>query len=109
MRPGRDFVGRGALAAPRRAQIGVLLLDQGVLRSHQPVHAPQGAGMTTSGSFAPTLGRSIALARVPAGVQPGDPIEVEIRGKRLRAVAVRAPFVRDGKSLIEGIHTEGKP
>jgi aminomethyltransferase len=109
MRPGRDFVGRAALAAPRRALIGVLLLDQGVLRSHQPVHAPQGAGMTTSGSFAPTLGRSIALARLPAGVQPGDPIEVEIRGKRLRAVAVRAPFVRDGKSLIEGIHTEGKP
>jgi aminomethyltransferase len=65
--------------------------------------------MTTSGSFAPTLGRSIALARVPAGVKPGDAIEVEIRGKRLRAVAVRPPFVRDGKSLIEGILTEGKP
>jgi aminomethyltransferase len=109
LRPGRDFVGRAALAAPRRALVGVLLLDQGVLRSHQPVHAPQGAGVTTSGSFAPTLGRSIALARVPAAVQPGDPIEVEIRGKRLRAVAVRPPFVRDGKSLIEGILTEGKP
>jgi aminomethyltransferase len=109
LKAGRDFVGRAALAAPRRSLIGVLLLDQGVLRSHQSVHTPHGDGMTTSGSFAPTLGRSIALARVPAGVQPGDPIEVEIRGKRLRAVAVRPPFVRDGKGLIEGIHTEGTP
>ena len=109
MKAGRDFVGHVALAAPRRALIGVLLLDQGVLRSHQPVHTPHGAGMTTSGSFAPTLGRSIALARVPAGVQPGDPIEVEIRGKRLRAVAARPPFVRDGKCLIEGFLSEGKP
>ena len=57
--------------------------------------------MTTSGSFAPTLGRSIALARVPAAVQRGDTVEVEIRGKRLRAVVVRPPFVRDGKSLID--------
>jgi aminomethyltransferase len=109
LRPGRDFVGRGALAAPHRSLVGVLLLDQGVLRSHQPVHAAQGEGVTTSGSFAPTLGRSIALARVPAGVKPGDAIEVEIRGKRLRAVAVRPPFVRDGKSLIEEVLTEGKP
>jgi aminomethyltransferase len=109
MKAGRDFVGRAALSAPRRSLVGVLLLDQGVLRSHQPVHTPQGEGMTTSGSFAPTLGRSIALARVPAAVQPGDTIEVEIRGKRLRAVAVRPPFVRDGKSLIEGFLSEGKP
>ena len=111
MKAGRNFVGHAALdaATAGRTLLGVVLLDPGVLRSHQPVHAPQGEGMTTSGSFAPTLGRSIALARVPAAVQPGDAIEVEIRGKRLRAVAVRPPFVRDGKSLIEGFLSEGKP
>jgi aminomethyltransferase len=111
LRPGRDFVGHVALdaATAGRTLLGVVLLDQGVLRSHQPVHTPQGTGMTTSGSFAPTLGRSIALARVPAGVQPGDAIEVEIRGKRLRAVAVRPPFVRGGKSLIEAFLSERKP
>ena len=42
-------------------------------------------------------------------MKPGDAIEVEIRGKRLRAVAVRPPFVRDGKSLIEEFLSEGKP
>jgi aminomethyltransferase len=111
LKAGRDFVGHAALAAARagRTLLGIVLLDQGVLRSHQPVHSSHGAGMTTSGSFAPTLGRSIALARVPAAVKPGDGIEVEIRGKRLRAVAVQPPFVRDGKSLIEGFLSERSP
>jgi aminomethyltransferase len=101
--PGREFVGRAALdvAAAPRALLGIVLLDPGVLRAHQPVHTRHGAGLTTSGSFAPTLARSVALARVPAAVAPGDAVEVEVRGKRLRAVAVRPPFVRDGKSLID--------
>jgi aminomethyltransferase len=103
MRAGRDFVGHAALdaASTARALLGIVLLDQGVLRSHQIVHTPYGEGLTTSGSFAPTLGRSIALARVPAAVRPGDALEVEIRGRRLRAVAVPPPFVRHGKSRID--------
>jgi aminomethyltransferase len=111
MRAGRDFVGHAALGAATtgRALLGVVALDQGVLRSHQPVHTPHGEGVTTSGSFAPTLGRSIALARVPAAVNPGDAVEVEVRGKRLRAVAVRPPFVRDGKSRIEQFLIERQP
>jgi len=112
MRGGRDFVGRSALAAPSRALRGLVLLDPGVLRAHQPVHTAHGTGQTTSGSFAPTLGRSIALARVPAGVAAGDPVEVEVRGKRLRAIAVAPPFVRDGKSLIDRFlepKQEGQP
>jgi aminomethyltransferase len=103
LRAGRDFMGHAALdaAATGRALLGIVLLDQGVLRSHQNVRTPHGDGQTTSGSFAPTLGRSIALARVPAAVRPGDALEVEIRGKWLRAVAVPPPFVRDGKSRID--------
>jgi aminomethyltransferase len=103
MRAGRDFVGHAALdaASTARVLLGMVLLDQGVLRSHQIVHTPYGEGLTTSGSFAPTLGRSIALARVPAAVRPGDALEVEIRGRRLRAVAVPPSFVRHGKSRID--------
>ncbi len=78
-----------------------MLLDQGVLRAHQPVRTAHGDGVTTSGSFAPTLNRSVALARVPAAVGAGDTVEVEIRGKGLRARVVPPPFVRDGKSLID--------
>jgi aminomethyltransferase len=108
LRAGRDFVGHAALdgATTGRVLLGIVLLDQGVLRSHQQVRTTHGEGVTTSGSFAPTLGRSIALARVPAAVRPGDALEVEIRGKWLRAVAVPPPFVRDGKSRIDSYLTD---
>jgi aminomethyltransferase len=97
----RDFVGRTALGLPLRSLLGLVGLDQGVLRAHQAVRTAHGQGVTTSGSFAPTLNRSIALARVPAAVAAGDTVEVEVRGKALRARVVPPPFVRDGKSLID--------
>jgi len=98
---GREFVGRAALAPPARALVGLALLDPGVLRARQPVHTAHGPGETTSGSYAPTLERSVALARVPIAVKLGDPAEVEIRGRRLRALVVPLPFVRDGRSRID--------
>ena len=101
---GRDFVGRRALEAmqPTRQFVGLLLLDRGVLRAHQKVVTAQGEGETTSGSFAPTLNQSIALARVPVGINIGDAVEVEIRDKRLKAKVVKPSFARHGKSLIQG-------
>jgi aminomethyltransferase len=99
----RDFVGRPALvsAAPRARLAGVVLLDKGVLRSHQLVRTPLGEGVITSGSFSPTLGCSIALARVPVGTVVGDAVKVQIREKWLAAKVVKYPFVRNGKSLLE--------
>jgi aminomethyltransferase len=102
---GRDFIGRAALeqersAGPAHKLVGLLLLDKGVLRNHQRVVAQGvGDGEITSGSFSPTLGRSIALARVPAAT--GDSCQVEIRGKLLAAKVVKPPFVRNGKAQIE--------
>jgi aminomethyltransferase len=101
---GRDFIGRDALEAERRAGpsarfVGLVLEDKGVLRNHQKVVVSGlGEGEITSGSFSPTLGRSIALARVPAGT--GDRCQVEIRGKLLAARVVKPPFVRNGKPQI---------
>jgi aminomethyltransferase len=71
-----------------------------VLRDHQTVIAAHGEGTITSGGFSPTLSRSIALARLPAAVADGDPVEVEIRGRRLQARVVAPPFVRQGRILI---------
>ena len=98
----RDFIGKPALLArpPLRQLLGLLLQDRGVLRSHQQVITKQGNGETTSGSFSPTLQRSIALARVPAGVAIGDEVEVVIRDKRLKARVVKPNFARHGKALI---------
>ena len=95
----RDFVGKAALAAQpvQRQLIGLLLLDRGVMRAHQPVRAAAGEGMVTSGGFSPTLERSIALARLPVAVAPGDEFTVGVRDKWLRARVVRPPFVRYGK------------
>jgi aminomethyltransferase len=101
-RADRDFVGRAALEANgQRAQfLGLVLLDKGVLRGHQKVFCPQGAGEITSGTFSPTTGKSIAFARLPMGVAIGDTVEVEIRDKRLKAQVVKPVFARNGKALI---------
>jgi aminomethyltransferase len=64
------------------------------------VHTAHGTGEITSGSFSPTLDKSIALARVPSGVQTGDDVQVEVRDKSLHAKVVKYPFARNGKSLI---------
>jgi aminomethyltransferase len=100
----RDFIGRGALArqkaegAPRKL-VGLLLEDRGVMRAHQKVIVPAvGEGEVTSGTFSPTLERSIALARVPA--KTSGRCEVEIRGRLLNARVVRPPFVRNGQVMI---------
>jgi aminomethyltransferase len=102
----RDFIGRAALEPLRgaggRKLVGLVLEDRGVLRGHQKVFIADAgvadAGEVTSGSFSPTLNRSIALARVPATSQ--SRVQVDIRGKLHRATIVKPPFVRHGKSLL---------
>ena len=101
---GRDFVGREALVAtPPRCQFtGLLLLDKGgVLRAHQHVRTAAGDGEITSGSYSPTLARSIALARLPREVAVGDTVRVVVRDKELAARVTRPPFARNGKALVE--------
>jgi len=100
----RDFVGKGALVAagrPARALVGLLALDRGgILRAHQVVRTAHGEGEITSGTFAPTLQQSVALARLPAGVAVGETVHAEVRGKQLAARVVKPPFVRRGKILV---------
>jgi aminomethyltransferase len=117
---GRDFIGRDALETLRRTGsrelVGLLLEERGVLRSHQKVvvagtaamagtigaaadgSVPPLTGEVTSGTFSPTLNRSIALARVPKTAASN--VQVEIRGKLHAASIVKPPFVRHGKVLI---------
>ncbi len=100
----RDFVGKDALLkfTPTRRLVGLLLLEAGgVLRAHQIVHSERGDGEITSGTFSPTLERSIALARVPIKVEDGAKVKVAVRNKILAARVVKPPFVRRGKILIE--------
>jgi len=100
----RDFIGRMPLEAQRAVGcpsklVGLVLEERGVLRAHQVVRvAGVGDGEITSGSFSPTLNKSIALARVPAAT--GERAEVEIRGKWYPVRVVQPGFVRNGKTLI---------
>ena len=100
----RDFIGRSGLLAEiehgvQEKLVGLVLEERGVLRAHQVVRvAGIGEGEITSGSFSPTLSKSIALARVPMAT--GDRAEVEIRGKWYPVRVVKPTFVRHGKILI---------
>jgi len=100
---GRDFIGRATLEAQQaagvpRQLVGLVMDAKGVLRHGQPVHTGHGTGDILSGTFSPTLGTSIALARVPAGVNVGDAPSVEIRGKHIPVRVVALPFVKNGQA-----------
>lgn len=98
----REFIGRRALEATHatRQLTGLVLIDKGIMRGHQRVRCAGGEGEVTSGGFSPTLNRSIALARVPRAVAPDEAVEVEVRGRWLRAKAVKPPFVRHGRIQV---------
>lgn len=104
MDEGRDFIGRAALqkqldAGVPRQMVGLLMDEKGVLRHGQKVLTAAGEGEILSGTFSPTIGKAIALARVPAG-ELGD-VRVDIRGREVPVRVVKYPFVREGASLVD--------
>jgi len=107
LRAERPFCGRPALAAQierggLRRLVGLLLRDRsaGVLRAHQRVTTPFGPGEITSGTFGPTVGSPIALARVPGEVADGATVTVDLRGRAVPVAVVKPPFVRNGRVLV---------
>jgi aminomethyltransferase len=99
----RNFVGRAPLEAQRangieRKLVGLILDERGVLRGHQKVVTSAGEGEITSGTFSPTLEKSIAFARVPSAAE--GKVQVDVRGKLLNARVVKYPFARNGKVLV---------
>lgn len=101
----RDFNGKAVLAEKRAAGtepklVGLVLEEKGVLRGGLKVVTAEGEGVITSGTFSPTLGHSIAMARVPRAVKVGDTVEVEMRKKLVKVTVVKPSFVRNGKSVL---------
>lgn len=104
----REFIGREALTAQKQAGseklVGVVMQTKGVLRPQMSIHftdsdGVEHQGVLTSGTFSPTLGYAIALARVNAKI--GDHAEVAIRQKRVPVTIVKPCFVRQGQSVVE--------
>ncbi len=101
----REFIGRAAIENEKnngveKKLVGLILNDKGVLRADQVVQVSGSneTGIITSGTFSPTLGLSVALARVPANI--GETAQIEIRKKLLTVDVVKPCFVRNGKKVV---------
>ncbi|MDT5126556.1 MAG: aminomethyltransferase, partial [Mycobacterium sp.] len=94
---GRDALLAERQAGPRRLLRGLRAVGRGVLRGDMTVLADdRPIGVTTSGTFSPTLKLGIALALIDtdAGVVDGQRVAVDVRGKALECEVVAPPFVK---------------
>lgn len=94
-----EFLGRAEIekvraAGPRRRLVGLEMADRSIARhGYRVLKDGQAAGVVTSGSYGPSVDRSIALAYVEAPLAPvGTELEVEIRGQARPARVVKTPF-----------------
>ena len=102
-----DFVGKKSLEAEKsrgvkKKLIGFELTERGIAREGCSIQVDgQAAGKVTSGTFSPTLKKSIGLAYVSTEFsQAGQPLEIEIRGKFQKASIVKTPFYKRLKSSL---------
>jgi glycine cleavage system T protein (aminomethyltransferase) len=96
---GRGFTGEAALraqadAGPKRRLVGLVLQGRQVARAGFRIATDRGDGVVTSGTFGPTVDRSIALGYAPAGLGVGTRSHVEIRGTLQPCEVVATPFYR---------------
>jgi aminomethyltransferase len=96
-----DFVGREALvrrkeAGPAKKLVGFEVEGRGIAREGHAVHSGgEAVGRVTSGTWSPTFEKALGLAYVPPALaEPGTPLELEVRGRRLPARVVAIPFYR---------------
>ncbi|OMF03424.1 glycine cleavage system aminomethyltransferase GcvT [Paenibacillus sp. FSL H7-0942] len=106
------FIGHEALLqqktdGPARKLVGIEVLERGIPRPHYPIYA-EGVriGEVTTGTQSPTLKRNLGLALIDSKYAAlGTPLEIEIRGKKLRAEVVKTPFhkrTRTSKTPTQG-------
>ena len=105
-----SFWGRAALLAerergPSRVLRGLVAAGRGIARPGMRVLVDGGGGgddsggsgepigVVTSGTFAPTLRRGVALALVEPGIADGTSVAVEVRRRREAFVVTKPPFV----------------
>lgn len=99
----RIFIGKGALLLQqkqgvKRKLVGLTLQDKGVMRSgYRVIVDGHPDGIITSGTYSPTLAKSIALARVP--IETDQQVMVEIRGKLFPAQVGKPRFIKHGTPI----------
>ncbi len=100
-----DFIGRDALLRLQQdkslpVRVGLELEGKRIAREQAPVLCDgRKAGRVTSGTFAPTLQKALAMAYVePAFSAVGNVLSVDVRGKIEAARVVGLPFYRRQKT-----------
>ncbi|MCB0385111.1 MAG: glycine cleavage system aminomethyltransferase GcvT [Bdellovibrionales bacterium] len=97
----KDFIGRDKIVAGKEAGlsqklVGLKMLDRGIARQGYSLFSfdNKEIGKVTSGTVSPSLGENIAVGYLAKELaEPGTEVMVEIRGRKLKAVVVKTPFV----------------
>lgn len=100
----KDFTNSAALKAQKdagvqRKLVGIELIDRGIPRHGMNVVDANGQviGVVTSGTMSPTLNKPIGMAYVPTGLSaPGTEVGIDARGRTLKAVVMKVPFLTQG-------------
>lgn len=98
-----EFIGQAALKAagtPSRRLAGIVMEGKRIARQgYDVLHAGKKIGKVTSGTWSPSLEKSIAMAYVPAELRKeGTPLEIDVRGRLEKASTVKLPFYRRKKT-----------
>ncbi len=99
-----EFIGQSVLkeqkenGAPRKL-VGIEMIDRGIPRHGYEVYiGDEKIGEVTTGTQSPTLKKNVGLALIKSEFSSLDTeVEVEIRGKRLKAAVVATPFYKRPK------------
>jgi aminomethyltransferase len=96
-----DFIGKSVLDAQKargvtRKLVGFEMAERGIARAGNPILIDGvDVGKVTSGTQTPFLKKAIGLGYVPAtAAQPGQALQIDIRGRRVAAIVVPLPFYK---------------
>jgi aminomethyltransferase len=94
-----DFIGKAALTGrerPDRVRAGLALTGRGIARGGEDVRAGgEPIGVTTSGTFAPSLKKAVAMALIRREYAViGQTVEIDVRGRAVAALVTEMPFYK---------------
>jgi aminomethyltransferase len=99
------FIGMDALrqqkaSGVRRKIVGFAMVERAIARhGHLIMSGDEQVGYVTSGTQTPFLKKAIGMAYVPASMtEPGTELEIDIRGRRAKAIVVSLPFYKRPKT-----------
>jgi glycine cleavage system T protein (aminomethyltransferase) len=98
---GHDVLRRQKEAGLKRKIVGFAMVDRAIARhGHLVMRGDEQVGFVTSGTQTPFLKKAIGMAYVPTHMtELGTEFEIDIRGRRAKAIVVAMPFYKRPKEL----------